>query len=123
MQLLASEFNSDIDRDNQPTSTNTSQPQDPDNNTIDANNTKTKDTEVQSQHFNTDWPDTPTIQIPRISSTVPDQPPEVHYIRKASTKLTNNRDIPDIEEDEQDDDTSYRHLITDHNTLQESKRI
>ena len=120
LQLLAPEFNSDIDGDNQPTSMNTSQPQDPDNNTIDANNTKTEDTKVQPQHFDTDWPDSPTVQIPRISSMVPDQPPKVHYIRKASAKLTNNRDIPDIEEDKQDDDMSYHHLITHHNTFQES---
>ena len=33
-------------------------------------------------------------------------------------------EIPDIEEDEQDNyNTEYRHLITHHNTPQESKRI
>ena len=97
VQLLAPEFYSDIDEDNQPTPTNTNQPQHPDNNTTDTSQTKSKDTQVQQQHFDTDWPDAPTIQIPWISSTVPDQPPEVHYIRKTSAKLTNNKDIPDIE--------------------------
>ena len=116
-------LDSDIDGDNQPTSMNTSQPQDLDNSIVDANNTKTKDTKVQSQHSNTNWPDAPTIQIPRVSSMVPDQPPEVHYIRKASAKITNNQEIPDIEEDEQNDNTSYHHLMTHHNTFQESERI
>ena len=46
VQLLAPEFDSDIDGDNQPTSTNTNQPQHPDNNTTDADNTKRKDTQV-----------------------------------------------------------------------------
>ena len=55
---------------------------------------------------------------------VPDKPPEVHYIKKAATKLTNNEDIPSIEEDEQDDDdTEDHHLITHRNTFQESERI
>ena len=123
VQLLVPEFDSDIDRDNQPTSLNTSQPQHLENNTTHANNPKTKDTEVQQQHSDTDWPDAPTVQIPRVSSTVQDQPPEVYYIRKASAKVINNQEIPDIEEDKQKDDTSYRHLITCHNTLQESKSI
>ena len=124
MQLLAPEFDLDIDRDNQPTSTNSNQPQYSDSNTTDANYFKREDTQTQKQQSETDWPDATTVQIPRVSSTVPDQLPEVHYIRKASTKLTKREDIPDIEEDEQDNhNTEYRHLITHHNTFQESQRI
>ena len=74
VQLLAPEFDPDIDGENQPTSTNNNQPQHPDLNTTDANDFKTEDIQTQKQQSQTDWPDAPTIQIPRVSLTVPDQP-------------------------------------------------
>ena len=117
--MLAPGFDPDIHRDNQPTSTHNNQPQYPDIDTTDVNSSKTEDIQIQNQQPKSNWPDAPTVQIPRVSSTVQDQPPEVKYIQKASTKLTQKTDIPDIEEDEQDNNnTEYRHL-----TPQESKRI
>ena len=115
VQLLVPEFDPVIDGDNQPVSTNSNQPQHPNNNTTDVNHTQREDTQVQKQHSDTDWPDAPTVQIPWVSSTVSDHPPEVHYIRKASAKLTNKEDIPNIEEDEQDNhNTEY--ITSLHNT-------
>ena len=123
MQLLAPEFDPDIDEDTQPTSTTTSQPQKPDNKITDANNPKTKNINKQTLQPDTDWPDAPIVQIPRVSLTVQEQPPEVCYIRKTPPTVINNQDIPEIEEDEPEDHTSYCHLITHHNTPQESERI
>ena len=41
-----------------------------------------------------------------------------------STKAASKEDIPDIEEDEHDQqNTEHRHLITHHNTHKESERI
>ena len=124
VQLLAPEFDPDIDGDNQPTSTNNNQPQYSDIGTTDVNHPKTENTQTQNHQPKTNWPDTLTIQIPWVSLTVQDQPPEIKYIRRASTKLTQNVDIPNIEEDEQDNyNMEYRHRITHLNTFQESKRI
>ena len=44
-----------------------------DNNTAPGNTTNTEN------HQETDWPDIPPIQIPRISSMTSDQPPEISY--------------------------------------------
>ena len=64
VQLLAPDFDSDIDKDNQPTSTTISQSQPSDNSRINANNPKMKDTKLQPLQQDTDWPDAATIQIP-----------------------------------------------------------
>ena len=69
VQLLAPEFDPDIDRENQPTSTsnastNNNQHQQPDLKIIHANNCETEDTKTKNQQFQTNWPDAPTIQIP-----------------------------------------------------------
>ena len=122
VQLLALEFDPDIDSENQPTSTsnsstNNNQQQQADLNIIDANNCEAKNTQTQNQQFEINWPDTPTVQIPRVSSTVPDQPPEVQYLRRASTKASPKEDILDIEEDKHgQQNTEHHHLITCHNT-------
>ena len=65
----------------------------------------------------TDWPDTPTIQIPGISSTTPDQPPEVKYNRRQIQPSTVDLEIPKLEEDsDQDQFADLDTFITHQNT-------
>ena len=72
----------------------------------------------------TDWPDTPTIQILGISSTTSDQPPEVTYNRCKIQPSTIDLEIPELEEDsDQDQFADLDTFITHHNTHQESERI
>ena len=90
VQIDAPEYDPDIDRDNQP---NTDKKHatvsiqgtletilelsilEDDNSIAPENNT-----DPQNQQ-ETDWPDAPTIQIPGVSSTTTDQPPEATYNR------------------------------------------
>ena len=90
VQIDTPEYDLDIDGDNQPntdkkhatvsiqgtleTIPKSSVPED-DNSIAPENNTA-----PQNQQ-ETDWPDAPTVQIPGVSSTTSDQPPEVMYNR------------------------------------------
>ena len=47
----------------------------------------------------TDWPDAPTVQIPRVSSTTTDVLSEVEYRKRTTTYTTQEEDIPKLEED------------------------
>ena len=90
VQINASEYDLDIDGDNQPNTdkkhttvsiqgtleTITESSLLEDDNSIAPENK----TAPQNQQ-ETDWPDAPTIQIPGVSSTTSDQPPEVTYNR------------------------------------------
>ena len=90
VQINAPEYDLDIDGDNQPNTDknhetvsvqgtlNTSQESSvlEDDNSIAPDNTTTSKNQQE-----TDWSDTPAIQIPGISSTTSDQPPEVTYNR------------------------------------------
>ena len=77
----------------------------------------------QSQQ-ETDWLDTPTIQILGISSTTLDQPPEVMYNRRQIQPSTVDLEISELEEDsDQDQFTDLDTFITHHNTHQESEWI
>ena len=77
----------------------------------------------QNQH-ETNWPDAPTIQIPGISSTTADQPPEIMYNRCQIQPSTIDLEIPELEEDsDQDQFTDLDTFITHHNTHQESEWI
>ena len=133
VQINAPEYNPDIDRDNQPNTDkrhvtasvqgtlNTSQESSilEDDNSIAPDNITT----YQNQQ-ETDWPDAPTIQIPGISSTTSDQPPEVTYNRCQIQPSTVDLKIPKLEEDsDQDQFADLDTFITHHNTHQESKRI
>ena len=86
VQIDAPEYDPDIDGDSQPTIDKKqaivpvqgtlemipeSSELEDDNNIAPENNT------VQQNQQETDWPDAPTIQIPGVSSTTSDQPPEV----------------------------------------------
>ena len=127
------EYNLDIDGDNQPNTDkryetvsvqgtlNTLQ----ESSVLEDDNSITPDNITTSQNQQeTNWPDAPTIQIPGISSTTSDQPPEVTYNRCQIQPSTVDLDIPELEEDsDQDQFTDLDTFITHHNTHQESKRI
>ena len=55
-------------------------------------------TALQNQQ-ETNWPDAPTIQIPGVSSTTSDQPPEVTYNRCQVQPSTVDLKIPELEDD------------------------
>ena len=54
-----------------------------------------------------------------------DVPPEVEYRRRNAIYTANGEEVPEIEEDEEEPEhlNNSHHLITHHNTHQESKRI
>ena len=133
VQINAPEYDLDIDGDNQPNTDkrhvtvsvqgtlNTSQESSmlEDDNSIAPENVTT----YQSQQ-ETDWPDAPTIQIPGISSTTSDQPPEVVYNRCQIQPSAVDLEIPELEEDsDQDQFADLDTFITHHNTHQESEQI
>ena len=73
-------------------------------------------TAPQSQH-KTDWPDAPAIQIPGVSSTTSDQPPEVMYNRHQVQPSTVDLKIPELEDDsDQDQFADLDTFMTHHNT-------
>ena len=133
VQINAPEYDPDIDGDNQPNThnsqvtvsvqgtLNTSQESSilEDNNSTAPNNVTT----FQNQQ-ETDWPEAPAVQIPGVSSTTLDQPPEVTYNRCQIQLSSVDLEIPELEEDSDQDQFAYPdNLITHHNTHQESKWI
>ena len=133
VQINTPQYNLDIDGDNQPNTDkkhttvsvqgilNTSQ----ESSVLEDNDSIAPDNITTSQNQQeTDWPDTPTIQIPGISSTTSDQPPEVMYNRCQIQPSTVDLKIPELEEDSDlDQFADLDTFITHHNTHQESKRI
>ena len=72
----------------------------------------------------TNWPDTPTIQITGVSSTTSDQPPEVMYNRHQVQPSAVDLKIPELEDDsDQDQFADLDTFMTHHNTHHASKRI
>ena len=112
VQIDALEYDPDIDEDNQPNTdkkhttvsiqgtlemiTEYSVLED-DNSIAPENNTA-----PQNQQ-ETDWPDAPIIQIPGVSSTTSDQPPEVMYNRHQVQPSTVDLKIPELEDDSDQD--------------------
>ena len=133
VQINALEYDPDIDGDNQPTTynnrvtvsvqgtLNTSQ----ESSILEDDNSTAPDNITTSQNQQeTDWPEAPSIQIPGVSSTTSDQPPEVMYNRCQIQSSSVDLEIPKLEEDsDQDQFADLDNLITHHNTHQESKRI
>ena len=133
VQINAPEYYPDIDGYNQPNrdkkhttvsvqgTLNTSQK----SSILEDDNSIAPDIITTSQNQQeTDWPDAPTIQIPSISSTTSDQPPEVMYNRCKVQPSAVDLQIPELEEDsDQDQFTDLDTFITHHNTHQESKWI
>ena len=135
VNLLELEFSNDldIDRDNQSNTDkrhatvsvqgtlNTSQESSilEDDNSIAPDNITTSQNQQE-----TNWPDAPAIQIPGISSTTSDQPPEVTYNRCQIQPSAVDLEIPELEEDsDQDQFVDLDTFITHHNTHQESEQI
>ena len=133
MQIDALEYNLDIDGDNQP---NTDKKHTtvsiqgtletiPESSVLEDDNSiaPENNTALQNQQ-ETNWPNTPTIQIPGVSSTTPDQPPEVTYNRCQVQPSAVDLEIPELEEDsDQDQFTDLDTFITHHNTHQKSEQI
>ena len=133
VQINTPEYNLDIDGDNQPNTDkkhitvsvqgtlNTS----PEPSVLEDDNSIAPDNIATSQNQQeTDWPDTPAIQILGVSSTTSDQPPEVTYNRCQVQPSTVDLEIPELEEDsDQDQFADLDTFITHHNTHQESEWI
>ena len=133
VQINAPEYNPDTDGDNQPDTDkkhitvsvqrtpNTS----PEPSILEDDNSIAPDNSATSQNQQeTNWPDTPAIQILGVSSTTLDQPPEVMYNRHQTQPSAVDLEIPELEEDsDQDQFTDLDTFITHHNTHQESERI
>ena len=133
VQINALEYDPDIDRGNQPNTDkrhatvsvqgtlNTLQESSvlEDDNSIAPGNITTSQNQQE-----TDWSDAPAIQILGISSTTPDQPPEVTYNRCQIQPSTVDLKIAKLEEDlDQDQFADLDTFITHHNTPQESEQI
>ena len=133
VQINAPEYDPDIDGDYQPNTDkkhttvsvqgtlNTSQ----ESSILEDDNSIAPDNSTTSQNQQeTDWPDVPAIQIPGVSSTTSDQPPEVMYNRCQVQPSTVDLEIPELEEDsDQDQFTDLDTFITHHYTHQESEWI
>ena len=133
VQINALEYILDIDGDNQPNTHNSrvtisvqetlNTPQE--SSVLEDDNSTAPDNITTSQNQQeTNWPEAPAIQIPSVSSTASDQPPEVMYNRCQIQPSSTDLEIPQLEEDsDQDQFTDPDNLITHHNTHQESERI
>ena len=133
VQINALEYDLDIDRDNQPNTDkkhvtvsvqgtpNTS----PEPSILENDNSIAPDNSATSQNQQeTNWSDAPTVQIPSISSTTPDQTPEFMCNRCQTQPSTVDLEIPELEEDsDQDQFADLDTFIMHHNTHQESERI
>ena len=133
VQINTPEYDPDIDWDNQPNTDkkhvtvsvqgtlNTS----PEPSILEDDNSIAPDNIATSQkQQETNWPDAPAIQIPGISSTTSDQPPEVTYNRRQVQSSAVDLEIPELEGDSDHDQfADLDTLITHHNTHQESEQI
>ena len=90
----------------------------------DDNNFAPENNTAPQNQQETDWPDAPTVQIPGVSSTTSDQPPEVMYNRLQVQPSAVDLEIPELEDDsDQDQFADLDTFITDHNTHQGNKQI
>ena len=133
VQIDAPEYDPDIDGDSQPTTDKRqatvsiqgtlemipeSSELEDDNSIAPENNT------VQQNQQEIDWPDTPAIQMPGVSSTTSDQPPEVTYNRHQVQSSAVDPKIPQLEEDlEPDQFADLDTFMTHHSTHHTSERI
>ena len=133
VQINAPEYDPDIDGDNQPTtdkkhatvSVQGTLETIPESSVLEDDNSVAPEniTTLQNQQ-ETDWPDTPTVQIPGVSSTTSDQPPEVMYNRCQVQPSAVDLKIPELEDNsDQDQFADLDTFITHHNMHQESEQI
>ena len=126
VQINTLEYNLDIDGEddsnthsNSPPVTPQGMPETPHDNSTAPDNINTPQDQQE-----TNWPDTPTIQIPGVSLTTPDHPPEVTYHRCQTQDSPIDFKIPELEDaSDVDQFEDLDTLITHHNNQQESQRI
>ena len=77
----------------------------------------------QQDNQETNWPDAPPVQIPRVSSSTA-QPPEQRYNRCQAQPSAGNLKIPELEENSEEEQfADFDSFMTHHNTHQASKHI
>ena len=125
MQIEAPEFDPDIDRDSPPsinekpnkapvqgtlpTIPEVTEPED-DNSLAPGTNTD------QPIYQETDWPDIPPMQIPRVSSSTA-QPTEQGHNRHQAQHYTENFEIPRLEENSEEEQfADFDSFMAHHNT-------
>ena len=132
VQIEAPEYDPDIDGDNQSnidekhktasvqgTLELIPEPSEPE----DVNGIAPENNTVQQYQQETNWPDTPTIQIPGVSCTT-DQPPEVTYKRHQVQPSEVDPEISVLEDDSDPDQfADFDAYMTHHNTHHTSERI
>ena len=113
VQIEAPEYNPDIDGDkeshteNRPATVSVQNILDDNHNIpdlIDDNSTNPDTITTYQDSTQTDWPDTPTIQILWVSSTTTDLPPKVTYYRCTILYTVDGEEIPQLEEEEVEQD-------------------
>ena len=102
MQLLACDSDPEKDGNNQqvPASdvlTQINQHQQNTSHPIDANKLEPDTMQTRDKSPKTDWTDAPTIQIPQVSSTTADQPPEVEYRERTAIYPAQEQDVTELE--------------------------
>ena len=126
VQIDAPEYDPDIGRDNQP---NTDKKHTtvsiqgtiemiPESSVLEDDNSiaPENNTALQNQQ-ETDWPDALTVQIPGVSSTTSDQPPEVMYNRCQVQPSAVDLKILELEDNsDQDQFADLDTFMTHHNT-------
>ena len=122
VQLLAPDFDPDIDQDNQLTPTISTQDQPAESNIINAKDSKENNNQIHSSLQHPNWPDTSTVQIPTVSSTIPDQPPPHLLHQENLSKRQPPPTTTHIEEDEQQE-PSINHHLSNPNTPSEREQI
>ena len=133
VQINALEYDPDIDGDNQPNtdknhttvSIQGTLEMIPEPSILEDDNTiaPENNTALQNQQ-ETDWLDAPTIQIPGVSSTTSDQPPEGTYNKHQVQPSTVDLKILELEDNsDQDQFADLDTFMTHHNTHHASERI
>ena len=131
VQIDTPEYDPDIDGDNQPNIDKkhaTVYIQEtletiPESSVLDHDNSIAPENNIDPQNQQeTDWPDTPTVQIPGVSSTTTDQPLEATYNRQKVQPSTENLEIPELEDNsDQDQFADFDTFMTHHNTRHASE--
>ena len=131
VQIDAPEYDLDIDRDNEPNTDKKHKTVSiqgtlemiPESSVLeDDNSIAPENITVPQNQQETDWPDAPAVQMPGVSSTTSDQPPEITYNRHQVQSSAVDPKIPELEDDtDQDQFADLDTFITHHNMHQESK--
>ena len=131
LQIDAPEYDPDIDGENQPNTDKKHKTVSiqgtletiPESSKLeDDNSIAPENNMVQQNQQETNLPDAPTIQIPGVSSTTSDQPPEVTYNRRQVQSSAVDPKIPELEDNsDQDQFADLDTFMTHHNTHYTSK--